>query len=647
MRAAIASLSALLLLGLGASSASAQVSWSSCGNPKGFQCATIPVPLDHSGQVPGTIGLKVARTPGARPAGVIIALSGGPGQASVSAAQSFATTLEPALKRYQLVVLDQRGTGDSGVLDCPALQPLPDPVNYTPQDTAACGDVVGDTRRFYRTIDSVDDLDTIRQALGVDKVAMTGTSYGTFVAEQYAAKYPGHVDRLVLDSVVPVTGVEDFTLSSFGAVNRVLLGLCGQGRCDGITPDPNADTASLTAQLGQAPIAGNVVGPKAKPQPTSVASGEDLFGTLVSGDLNPVLRSAYPGSVRSALQGDNAPILRLFRLGLGSAPKLKELSAALNVTTLCEDTGFPYKVSDPLDTRPGPMTAAENGLDSNPGAIAPFDLTTVKASSIGRSCILWPQTPTQPVAQTPPPMPPVPVLVLSGDQDLRTPNADAQATAALFPNSSYVQVPGNGHDELGGDITGCAQEALKRFVNDENVGNPCQGLTNLIDPLPVAPTRLSQVPPIRGTGGIAGRSALAALATVDDMTAVAVIRLFNGESSLGYGGLRAGYFTGKFSSSDGIETQLHKDTYVPGIKVSGHLTQRKLDLPPVGKLTVDGGRRGSGTLTLSRNGTVSGKIGGHNVKVHATSTAARATGALTLRQLVARIPKRRQIHVQP
>jgi hypothetical protein len=84
-------------------------------------------------------------------------------------------------------------------------------------------------------------------------------------------------------------------------------------------------------------------------------------------------------------------------------------------------------------------------------------------------------------------------------------------------------------------------------------------------------------------------------------------------------------------------------TYVPGIRVSGHLMQRKLDLPPTGRLTVSGGRRGSGSLRLSASGTVSGTIGGKSVKVRATATAARATGALSIAQLVARLPRRAPI----
>ena len=80
-----------------------------CKRQPSFACATVTVPLDRAGRVPGTIAIRYAvqrRVPVTRP--VLVALSGGPGQSSVSAAESFALSLEPALKRYRLAVLDQR-----------------------------------------------------------------------------------------------------------------------------------------------------------------------------------------------------------------------------------------------------------------------------------------------------------------------------------------------------------------------------------------------------------------------------------------------------------------------------------------------------------------------------------------------------------
>ena len=215
-----------------------------------------------------------------------------------------------------------------------------------------------------------------------------------------------------------------------------------------------------------------MIGAKAKRLPTTLATGMELFGTLVGGDLNPVLRSAYPSAVVSADQGDDAPILRLFRLGLGKAPKTKELSAALNVASLCADTNFPFAVADPLETRPARsarLTRRSIPTPSPRSTSAPFG----RPASPARACSGRRRPPSR--SGNPAALPDVPVLVLSGDQDLRTPNEDAMAVAARFPKASYVQVPGNGHDELGGDITGCATEALKRFIADDPVGNPCSG----------------------------------------------------------------------------------------------------------------------------------------------------------------------------
>ena len=623
MRAVLALAAAVLVVALAAVPASAQVAFSACRTPKEFQCATVPVPLDHSGQTPGSIGLKVARLPQSRSSGILIALSGGPGQSSVSAAPTFQQTLQPALRSYQLVVFDQRGTGDSGVLDCPALQPLPDTVNYTAQDTAECGDVVGPDRRFYRTIDSADDIETLRQALGVDKIALEGTSYGTFVAEQYAARYPDHVDRLILDSVVPPSGVEQFTLSTFAAVNRVLTGLCGEGRCNGITPDPNADTATLNSRLNAAPLSGP--GVRAQGQAPADQHRQRRGPVRDAGQRRPqpgaALRLPGLGAVRRPGRPGADPAAARARVGL-AAEGQGPLRGAQRGHAV---RGHPVPVQGlrPARGAPGPMGAAEAGLD--PNAVAPFDLNTVTASSVGRSCILWPQTPTAP-AGDPTTLPDVPVLVLSGDQDLRTPNEDAKATAAR----SRVQLragPGQRarrarrrHHRLratGADPLHRRPHGRRPVRRADQPDRPAAGRAHAPEPGAAGPRHRRH----------SRRSALAALATVDDMTAVAVIRLFNGANALGYGGLRGGYFTGTFANSTGITTTLHGVVYMPGVSVAAALPASSFDLPPTGTLTVRGGASGSGPACGCRsNGTVTGTIRGKTVKVHAAGRPRRPTG---------------------
>ena len=80
-----------------------------CGQQPGFRCATLSVPVDRSGRVAGTIPLKIAYQRGSKP--LLVALTGGPGQSGVPFASSFVMSLAPALTRYRLAVLDQRGTG--------------------------------------------------------------------------------------------------------------------------------------------------------------------------------------------------------------------------------------------------------------------------------------------------------------------------------------------------------------------------------------------------------------------------------------------------------------------------------------------------------------------------------------------------------
>ena len=87
--------------------------------PDGAQCARLTVPLDHSGAMPGTLSLAYAKlaATGAR-TGTIVFLSGGPGQAAIPWTRSFAELLEPLRSSYDIVAVDQRGTGASGAVDC-------------------------------------------------------------------------------------------------------------------------------------------------------------------------------------------------------------------------------------------------------------------------------------------------------------------------------------------------------------------------------------------------------------------------------------------------------------------------------------------------------------------------------------------------
>ena len=126
-----------------------------CSSDREFVCGKLRVPLDHSGRARGSLSLEVAaQREYPKDAGLLIALSGGPGQSSVDAAGSFALSLDPLLSHYRLVVLDQRGTG-AGALKCPELQRIGALEPFTPAGVAALREARSARgARFFSTADT-------------------------------------------------------------------------------------------------------------------------------------------------------------------------------------------------------------------------------------------------------------------------------------------------------------------------------------------------------------------------------------------------------------------------------------------------------------------------------------------------------------
>lgn len=167
------------------------------------------------------------------PRGVLLLLTGGPGQPGVSLLQRIPKIVGAEQQAYRIVVYDQRGTG-AGALDCPALQAAMGSSDLFPPAAGAvqsCAAQLGGRRQFFGTDDVVADMETLRRALGVDKWVVDGISYGTYVGERYALAHPSHVSKLVLDSVVPQEGETDLGLDEFRGARRVLRDVCGSDVC--------------------------------------------------------------------------------------------------------------------------------------------------------------------------------------------------------------------------------------------------------------------------------------------------------------------------------------------------------------------------------------------------------------------------------
>ncbi|MDW5594604.1 alpha/beta hydrolase [Conexibacter stalactiti] len=601
----------------------AQLSARRC-TPRGVtRCGRVVVPLDRSGAIPGQVSLRVRMLDGprrTRDSGTVIALAGGPGQAAAPLLEQIAESIGPALATRRIVTFDQRGTGGSGRLRCPELARIRR-ASQLDAAVAGCARRLGARRNAYTTAASVEDLEAVRSTLGVDRVALYAVSYGTKVALDYAARYPQRVSRLVLDSVVPQSGNDPFQRATISAIPRILDTLCGHRGCP-FTRDATADLATLVRRAARAPLRGRWFDGRGRGHSATLGS-EDLFSLLLAGDFDPFQRSALPAALRSAAQGDTAPLLALaVGSSLNGGGSAGGDSDALYIATTCADGGVPWPAGTPVAQRPA---AAEAALAALPEAqLAPFDRRTLRRLRID-SCRAWPESPIeQPTA----PLPDVPTLILSGDSDLRTPRSDARAVAGQLPRARLLTVPGVGHSVLGAAASldqRCARRAVTAFFADRRVAD-C-GRTSLPPVAKQAPRRLADLPVRHGLPARAGRTYAAFELTIADAFERIMTVALSGAAepsggAVGIGGLRGG--TVRIGRR---LMRFDRFSFVPGVTVSGVLS---LDLDDEAPLVfhIGGSAAARGTLVAGER-SVTGTLGGHRVNI--TGAGASASGATVAR----------------
>ncbi len=602
------------------SRASSVLSFTPCAGEPKLSCSDLPVPLDRSGAVPGTIALSVGRKlAGSSPsASALLALAGGPGQPALPFAEFNAQTMAPALHGRDLLVFDQRGTGASDPLSCPALE---SPGRSLERIFQRCAEQIGAVRGAFTTQESVQDIEALRRAAGYAKLVLYGTSYGTKVALEYAERYPEHVEAMVLDSVVPTDGPEPFSIPTFEALPGVMRELCSHDVCRGITPEPLADLSVLIGRLRRHPLAGSVYDGLGHRHDARLTE-QRLLDVLLAGDLNPALRALLPAAIRSALANDPDPLLRLQALAEGLVPNVpasrgerlpgvadaasEEADEALFVVTTCEEAPFPWQRTSPPATR---LAEALNFLHSQPASdFAPFDETTALEGSLVGACAGWPYASAPPPAAAP--LPDVPTLILSGAQDLRTPTSNALKVAARIPGASIVVVPFTGHSVIGSDLTGCAEKALASFF----AGTPpaqCTGAKDVLTPTPVTPRRLSAVRSPASLPGRPGRTLVAALDTVLDLNRQVIAATLQAEAVLpsgaSFGGLHGGY--ARLTARSAV---LHDLSFVAGVRLSGAFRIKHGRLQPA-TIRISGPSAAAGTVRLGLSShRVTGTLGGRH-----------------------------------
>jgi pimeloyl-ACP methyl ester carboxylesterase len=583
--------------------ARAGIPLASCGTT-GVECGTVVVPLDRSGRTPGTLPLHVEVLPATTRsvAGVMFLVAGGPGQGSASAfdlassgSAAFYQTIFPG---YTLVAFDNRGTGKSGLIDCPALQrSIGGTVEQERALTRDCAAQIGPTRQFYATRDHAEDIESVRAALGFGRIGLYGVSYGTKLALAFALAHPSSVERLVLDSVVPPSYPDPFDSPVLTQMPAALNAFCAGGRCRGATSNFGGEVAALANRLESNPARGVVIVPGGG-RKTIQMNGEDLVSLVIDSDLSPGLAAELPAAVHAAGAGYVRPLLRLFDIDertskLDSA----DLSFGLNVATNCADGRFPWSPDTPVEARAAAWNAAVAAQPA--GSFGPFGSWAARMGTASL-CLEWP-TPAGNTPLGPGPFPNVPVLVVNGGYDLRTPVANAVAVARQFPQSRLIVVPGVGHSVVTADFSFCAARAIREWIQGAALPASAE--------CPRAPALVKTLTAFPRTSARTAQATLTVAVKAVREAEASWLQVLFASSPVS----PAGLYGGRLASSAGTGFTLTRYTVAPGVYVSGRI-KAKIDAPITfsGTVRVSGPKAVTGTLRVTST-TLAGTLGGRRV----------------------------------
>jgi pimeloyl-ACP methyl ester carboxylesterase len=197
--------------------------WSACDgstNTK-VECGNIEVPFDYADPEQGSFVLYVKKHNAASPAdriGSMMVNPGGPGFGGSSLADDARYYFsQDLIDRFDIIAWDPRGTGES----TPAVNCVDTFDEYfgldsppeTPDEKQAlidasqafndkCAENSGTILPYISTQASAQDINSLRLALGEEKVSFFGFSYGSELGTTWATMFPETVRAIVVDGAV-------------------------------------------------------------------------------------------------------------------------------------------------------------------------------------------------------------------------------------------------------------------------------------------------------------------------------------------------------------------------------------------------------------------------------------------------------------
>ena len=415
------------------------------------RCGQLSVPENPDDPSGRSIALAVAVVPAvsarARPDPLFL-LAGGPGQGARDGYAPILGALAGVRRDRDLVLVDQRGTGQSNPMNCDfpeeAFASEVEPEAFRRMASDCLAKLPGDPR-YYTTSVAVRDLDEVRAALGYDRINLYGGSYGTRVAQHYLRRYPERTRTVILDGVVnPSLALGASMALDAEHALRADLSRCSQSTaCAARYPGLAADFDALRARLADRPVTVTIPDPvTAEPREIVFTGGHLALVTrmLIYSDSTAAL---LPLFIHEALARDN-----FVPLAAQAEMVQQQLEDALaygmhNAVVCSEDLPFLDRAS----------------LDHD--ALERSFLGSAMLDGLTAMCEVWPRGVVDPDLKEPL-RSAVPALLLSGEFDPVTPPVYATAAATGFSDHAEIVFKGQGHIQLG---LNCAQSVIRHFLD--------------------------------------------------------------------------------------------------------------------------------------------------------------------------------------
>jgi pimeloyl-ACP methyl ester carboxylesterase len=556
----------------------------------------------------------------------IVPNAGGPSLTTTGFRSVWLSLFAPNLDVHDLLLIDDRGRGMSGLLVCRQLQHGAG--SSIDQEVADCAAQLGDDDSLYSTEDVAFDVDAVRAELGYDKLDYYGGSYGTMDASAYATRFGEHLRSMILDSPGGPPQLVPFvqTYSNAAVPREVRLDCLRSPTCSVDHPNPDAELDRMIRAVRRKPVLGYA---------------QDANGNVIPVDFNEVVLNSIAtnpngayldtgellAAAESLRRGDVLPLLRLGAEGF--MPVLTDygdpafLSVGAYAATGCVDSPMPYKWSSPPQVRLMQYADAVSELPSD--YFAPFSkaASTTEQTLPDRACLFWeepsPPTPVVPLGAT---YPKVPTLAFNSDIDTAVSTELAVQTVNLFPNSTLLIVKDGMHEPV--ESNACAAGIATHFIETLNVGDTsCTQSPETVwpalgrFPLFARNARPAEVDPVGGNEiDVGERKAV----TVTVATAIDALK----RTTIGSGngtGLRAGTFQTSIDTNGNQTTTLTDCAFAKDVTVNGTVMWGA-DRSFVADLTVSGVATAGGTLHVEGafeapgpvgNFKISGTLGGKNV----------------------------------